>query len=729
MKNFKKHTWFITAFSFTILIFLYPLISMRSSFLYGDSFVQFFPWLKCYSYAIKHFSFPYWIKSMGSGFPLMAEGQVGGFYPLNIILFFILPFKVAYNYSIILHFILGGIFTYFYTRGLGADEKGGYIAALLFCFGSAYGGCFYNIVTLRTLTWFPFVLLLLDRFIDRQNLKYAFFAGCVLGLQLLAGFVQMAVYSAFFYLVYFIYRSILCKAGLRKTLSGTAVFLTVSFIISIPQIALSYQLSALSGRESAALGFALWGSFLPSGLLGAIFPYSFSYKSNFYIGVLSLLFVISSFYFLKKQLSLRPVVLLFVLSVFLALGAYNPLYVIMLKLTRFYIFRNPSKFLFFGIFCLSVLAGYGFTRFFDNMENKKKLRAERIFSFTLIAAGFIFICAKSLLFLFKKSIIALGDYYVRYFIYNKPHHRYGLEYYLSNVRSFYDGLVGKFSFSNIFTVFSWGILVAALLAVFIISKKKLKNVVILLIFTDIFIFSFYGIGFRGNIRPFTELNPDCPGILEKLKSDAEPYRILPFDMKSQGLPNWSMPNANIIYDIDSIACYTPLAGRSYKDLLADLEVVDDSLGVRSPPEGVIGKDAEILRLLNVKYVVSHKILREDFLKLVDTENEIFLYKIDGYLPRVFFSYDMEGAINMAPSEDFKLMAYNNGFIELEITNDKNGFIVLSENYYPGWHAYVDGREKPIFKVRGFLQGVAIDNGKHKVNFVYKPYSTPLKNEN
>lgn len=721
MKILKNHIGFIAFFSFIIAVFLYPLVTMRSGFVWGDSFVQFFPWSKVYAEAIKSFSFPYWIKSMGSGFPLMAEGQVGGFYPFNILFFFILPFKVAYNYSVISHFIIGGIFTYLYARKLGADQSGGSLAALLFCFGSAYAGCFYNIVTLRTLAWFPLVLLLIEYYFDKWDSKYLFFGGIILGFQFLAGFVQMAAYSAFFYLVYFAYKAIENKISIKKALFFLLTFSIVPGIIAFPQLILTYQLAGFSGREGAAAGFALWGSVFPSGFLGIIFPYTFSFRGYLYAGTLSLLFVIFTLYSLKKDKLLRPIALVFILSIFLALGSYNPVYTFMLKLTKLYIFRNPSKFLFFGSFSLSVLAGIGLTRYFHSTDVVSRKKVTTVFFIVCSIAGFLFLMAKFSLIFFKENFIRLGDYYIRNVISNRPYQRYDLEHY--NIKLFYENMLNSFSFSNIFVVLAWCIFIGMVLFCILLLRKKsryIRYIAMSLIFIDIFIFSFYGKSFRQNIRPFAYLVPNNHKIMERLRSDPEIYRILPFDLKSVKMPNWSLPNANITYGIDSVACYTPLVSKVYRNKLSGFEAVDDSLGLKDADEAAFSTNIDILKLLNVKYVITQKELKEGSLEKVDTENGVFLYRLKGYFPRLFFSYDIGSEIRQAPAGDLKVITYKNGLIEAEIRVDREGFIIFSENYYPGWRVFVDGEEKDIIKVKDILQGVAVDKGRHKVAFIYKP---------
>ena len=49
-------------------------------------------------------------------------------------------------------------------------------------------------------------------------------------------------------------------------------------------------------------------------------------------------------------------------------------------------------------------------------------------------------------------------------------------------------------------------------------------------------------------------------------------------------------------------------------------------------------------------------------------------------------------------------------------------LVLSENHYPGWRAYVDGKSVDVIRVNYNLRGVAVPAGDHLVEFVYRPKS-------
>ena len=52
----------------------------------------------------------------------------------------------------------------------------------------------------------------------------------------------------------------------------------------------------------------------------------------------------------------------------------------------------------------------------------------------------------------------------------------------------------------------------------------------------------------------------------------------------------------------------------------------------------------------------------------------------------------------------------------------DSILVLSENFYPGWYAYVDGQATSILRVDYNLRGVVLKSGEHTVEFVYRSNS-------
>jgi hypothetical protein len=61
-----------------------------------------------------------------------------------------------------------------------------------------------------------------------------------------------------------------------------------------------------------------------------------------------------------------------------------------------------------------------------------------------------------------------------------------------------------------------------------------------------------------------------------------------------------------------------------------------------------------------------------------------------------------------------------GDVSLQTTAGAPGMLVLSEAWYPGWEAAVDGVAAPVARVDGALMGVPVRAGEHSVRFTFRP---------
>ena len=53
-----------------------------------------------------------------------------------------------------------------------------------------------------------------------------------------------------------------------------------------------------------------------------------------------------------------------------------------------------------------------------------------------------------------------------------------------------------------------------------------------------------------------------------------------------------------------------------------------------------------------------------------------------------------------------------------------GYLILTDAFYPGWTARVDGQERPILLANYFYRAVAVEPGEREVVFAYR--SRPLE---
>ncbi len=70
----------------------------------------------------------------------------------------------------------------------------------------------------------------------------------------------------------------------------------------------------------------------------------------------------------------------------------------------------------------------------------------------------------------------------------------------------------------------------------------------------------------------------------------------------------------------------------------------------------------------------------------------------------------------------KLTRYEPQRIEIQTKNSQPGFLVLSEIFYPGWEARVDGAQFPVERVNYSLRGLSVPAGDHHIEFVFRAHS-------
>ena len=70
----------------------------------------------------------------------------------------------------------------------------------------------------------------------------------------------------------------------------------------------------------------------------------------------------------------------------------------------------------------------------------------------------------------------------------------------------------------------------------------------------------------------------------------------------------------------------------------------------------------------------------------------------------------------------EITKYEPNRVELSSQAPENSILVLSENDYPGWRAYIDGQSVEVLRVNYALRGVLVPAGTHQIGFVYRPWS-------
>ena len=75
----------------------------------------------------------------------------------------------------------------------------------------------------------------------------------------------------------------------------------------------------------------------------------------------------------------------------------------------------------------------------------------------------------------------------------------------------------------------------------------------------------------------------------------------------------------------------------------------------------------------------------------------------------------------SPPGSARALSYEPGSLELETDTDAEGcFLVLSEAWYPGWRATVDGKPAEIYRTDIAFRGMPVPRGKHRVRMEFHP---------
>ncbi len=122
-----------------------------------------------------------------------------------------------------------------------------------------------------------------------------------------------------------------------------------------------------------------------------------------------------------------------------------------------------------------------------------------------------------------------------------------------------------------------------------------------------------------------------------------------------------------------------------------------------------------------------------FKKVEDREAALKALSAESFDPKVeaIVEEDMPtpsngaGASGTIDSTKARIVTYDYDRVEIDVVLPKDGMLVLTDAWYPGWRAYVDGAKSPIYRVNSVLRGVALTGGEHRVIFDYSPRSFKL----
>ena len=293
-----------------------------------------------------------------SGAPFLADINLAGFYPGNILFwFFENPFR-ALTIAIIIHFFVAFTGMYALTKNI--------LSAIVFTFSGALVTYTNNLPMLQVASLLPWVFWAWNK----NLILFVFFAS----LQIFAGYAQFMYYTwllLVFWSIWFLRQRRIRLWRRPKNMWPRLVAVSAVAIITSIQVVPFLQVARESTRASFGYEYAVFDSLNPLATVRLFIPWSVGILNQGtawvmggsvygYVGVLPIIFAAVAS---RRKPIVRFFLVIAVASFFLALGKYNPLYPVLIKIIPgLGSFRSPQHFLLLWTFAISILAGFGVER-------------------------------------------------------------------------------------------------------------------------------------------------------------------------------------------------------------------------------------------------------------------------------------------------------------------------------------------------------------------------------
>jgi hypothetical protein len=582
--------------------------------------------------------------------------------------------------------------------------------------------------------WLPAVIYFLNRALssDAPYLS-ASIAGFLWGIQILAGAPQDAFYTfiaSMFFLLFHI-RNRGRMARTRKLAAIAVLFFAFGAGISAMQVIPAFEFINQSVRAGLdSYDMVTMGSYPPQGIITTLIPHFFgSYadgtywvknvpwsipQQSLYVGILPLILIACIAY--RGSENKRVILFAWVLAasaLILAFGRHTPIYELAYRLPGFDRFRAPSKIIVLWVFGIAILAARGMD---DLLHNRRSLT--RGFTFSLILS--LLLSMLALMFHFHRSLVL--TFFSPFFLPESDPDRFNLAAHL--IYTGYQRLV---------------LIVLCVLFAFYLLRKGTYACrlgiacLCLLLLVDLGSATYKSV--RHDETFFRSVQEIQKGLEATIGQDRTIYRVGSYK-------NELGTNLEMYLGYQTVGGFTALFPTRYYEYVNEYTGRQLPVGWESFSYGQADPHS-LMDLLNVKYGISHTQkfchLRETFLPrafIVPSYKVMKKEEILSYLMRPDFDATrlvlLEEDPNPAPasssrasrneSGDVHITSYRPDRIVLISNCAEPGFLFLSESFYPGWRAQVDGIEKRILRGNYLFRVIEIPEGTHEVHFVFDPMS-------
>jgi len=692
----------------------------------GDLVSFLWPMARFSARSLRAGTIPLWNPYLYGGAPFVADNQSGVFYPLNLLTAAIVgePSYAVMEVLVGLHIWLAAANAYLLARGLALRRAAALYAGIAFAFSDLFVTHIGNLNLNAAAAWLPLLVLCTHRALTRHSTGWAAAAGSTLAVAALAGHAQILLLSGVALVVYVLYRLVVdWRQGARRALHTAALGGLIAVVAATGaalMILPAYQMAGHTGRGHLTYSEATAYSLPPRALLGLLAPGFYGRgPAGFwgpwdrvevgYAGAPTLvlaalgagLWLAARVDGRRSSQDARPRVEdqqglplgFFVVLVFagfaLALGSYAPFYEVLYRFVpAFDQIRVPARFILLGDFGLVMLAACGLNQLLGGSGRRWGRWG------SVVTVGGV-----ALLLVLGLPAAA-----------NVPPPDRVMQ--ARNAILTAAALLGASSLLTLAT--SW--------------HRSLGALFVVLVSIDLIV-----------LGSTVEVDPNDPtlgfqheAVVQFLRSDTAMFRI------ESTAAAWQ-PDAALVHGLyDMGGVYNPLA-------LAPYDAYRWAVGERGSP---------LYNLLGVKYVLADKEKPpgdERFVSVYAADPDIDVYLNTTALPRALlvretqFVADHTAAWDAIHADDFDpaqtvvleqgeplrpdtgggeahmaFLRYYLNDVELSVQTADDAYLVLSDGYYPGWHATVDGVAADVLRADYVFRAVRVPAGEHTVRLWFAP---------
>ncbi len=667
-----------------------------------DIAYQVLPWFQLQAGEWHRGRFPLWDPFHATGQSLIGQAQPGAAYPLNWILFS-LPLNNGWIRQAYLHWyfvltrLLAAVFCYWLCRDLKRSRPASIVAGSVFALGGYVGATNWPQMVNGAI-WAPLVFLFLLRALrGRRPLGNAALAGMFLGVAWLSGhhqvpiFLTLAAVSIWFVAVF---RQL---GHRRRVVTGAVVFCLFAVLTGALQVLPALEYGRLAKRWVGTPEPLGWKdripytvheqySLDPTSVIGLVIP-GVHRNASPLVGVVALSLAVLAVGAALRNPAVRLLALTGAGGLLLALGGYSAVHGVLYALVPMVEkARSPGTAIFILHFVIAVLTAWGI----DRLARSPDAGTPRRLSIVLAATGALLYALVAAWWLFSKhstedgfALVALVSMLAAALFWVRSRRRLGAR------------------------VLAGGCLVLILLELgyaqsfeFANRLRPERN------------------RYLNNLSQFTDII--------RVSRDAWPARV---DLDDQAIPF----NCGDWHGIDSLGGYLASLPANFVAMGAHGERTRMLLGVAydvrakpaHPEQQLLYQGREGV---NVYYNPGafprvwsvHEVVR------VESERFIGPYLADPNFDlarKAFVVGEAPPALEKSSDNDVvRLVRREPNVVRIDADMRSRGMVVLSDAFFPGWRATLDGQPARIWSVYGGLRGVVASAGRHRIEMRYRPWS-------